>query len=80
MEGVFFLSLKSAFVGGEQYSNLRRGKLKLMPGVSTSFQTLLKQMLSHGPQDRPSTKQILSDKLFKKQAAYNQLDLRPTGS
>lgn len=66
--------------GGEQYTNLRRGKLKLIPGYSTSFQTLLKHMLSHDPADRPSTKQILGDKLFKKQAAYNQLELRPSGS
>ena len=60
--------------------NIRKGKLKLIPGCSNSFQTLLKQMLSYAPQERPSTKQILNDKLFKKQATYNQLDLRPSGN
>lgn len=66
--------------GGEAYKNLRMGKLKLMPGISTSFQSLMKRMLSHSPQDRPTTKDILNDKLFKKQAAYNQLELRPAGT
>ena len=63
--------------GGESYENVRQGRLKLMPMISTGLQGLLKRMISIKPSDRPSAKQVLSDRQLNKQPKYNQLDLRP---
>ena len=64
--------------GGEQYQNVRNGKLKLLPRLSTSFQSMMKRLMSKDPKDRPAPRDVLNDKLFnKKSNAYKALDLRP---
>lgn len=68
------------FAGGEQYTNLRQGKLRLIPGYSNTFQAMLAKLMAKNPLDRPSPQKVLLDKLLNKQPnILQQLDLRPAG-
>ncbi|XP_042459200.1 wee1-like protein kinase isoform X6 [Zingiber officinale] len=51
---------------GPQFSNLREGKIPLLPGYTIQFQTLLKAMMDPDPLKRPSAKEILEHPTFEK--------------
>jgi len=50
--------------GGDPYQAIRDGKLALLPTFSTTFQTLLTQMVAPKPADRPTAEQILAHPLL----------------
>ncbi|KAK9281241.1 hypothetical protein L1049_004137 [Liquidambar formosana] len=49
---------------GPQFSNLREGKLPLLPGHSLPFQNLLKVMVDPDPVRRPSAKEVVENPIF----------------
>ncbi|XP_031258909.1 wee1-like protein kinase isoform X2 [Pistacia vera] len=49
---------------GPQFSNLRDGKLPLLPGHSLQFQNLLKVMMEPDPVRRPSAKELVENPIF----------------
>lgn len=49
---------------GPQFSNLRDGKLPLLPGHSLQFQNLLKVMMDPDPVQRPSAKELVENPMF----------------
>ncbi|KAI4301375.1 hypothetical protein L6164_034660 [Bauhinia variegata] len=49
---------------GCQFSNLKVGKLPLLPGHSLQFQNLLKVMMDPDPVKRPSTRELLENPIF----------------
>ncbi|KAJ0112722.1 hypothetical protein Patl1_01049 [Pistacia atlantica] len=49
---------------GPQFSNLRGGKLPLLPGHSLQFQNLLKVMMEPDPVRRPSAKELVENPIF----------------
>ncbi|WOL03840.1 wee1-like protein kinase [Canna indica] len=51
---------------GPQFSNLREGKIPLLPGCTMQLQTLLKTMLDPDPLKRPSAKELMAYPTFEK--------------
>nr|XP_010940009.1 wee1-like protein kinase [Elaeis guineensis] len=51
---------------GPQFSNLREGKIPLLPGYPMQFQSLLKAMMDPDPLRRPSAKEIMEHPIFEK--------------
>ncbi|XP_044503943.1 wee1-like protein kinase isoform X2 [Mangifera indica] len=49
---------------GPQFSNLRDGKLPLLPGHTLQFQNLLKVMMESNPVRRPSAKELVENPIF----------------
>lgn len=49
---------------GTQFSNLKEGKVPLLPGHSLQFQNLLKVMMDPEPTRRPSAKELLENPIF----------------
>lgn len=45
--------------GGQLYEDLRRGKVPLLPTLTTSFMRLIRLLLSQNPDDRPSAAKML---------------------
>ena len=52
--------------GGQKYEDLRRGKVPLLPTITTSFMHAIKCMLKHDPMERPSAAKLLSMAPFSK--------------
>eukprot|EP00877_Chromochloris_zofingiensis_P005869 jgi/Chrzof1/1535/Cz10g11150.t1 len=48
---------------GLQYEKIRKGKLALLPNLSTLFQSMLKSLMAEDPAQRPSPKMILKSSL-----------------
>ncbi|KAL3677436.1 hypothetical protein R1sor_027384 [Riccia sorocarpa] len=51
---------------GTQFQAIRHGKLNLLPGYSTPYQNLLKDMMNPDPGARPSAEELLKHHIFKK--------------
>ncbi|XP_020254629.1 wee1-like protein kinase [Asparagus officinalis] len=51
---------------GPQFSNLREGKIALLPVISMQFQSLIKAMMDPDPMRRPSAKEIMENPIFEK--------------
>ncbi|OAY71755.1 Wee1-like protein kinase [Ananas comosus] len=51
---------------GPQFSNLREGKISLLPGYPLQFQSLLKAMMDPDPLKRPSAKEVMEHPIFDK--------------
>ncbi|KAK1292931.1 Wee1-like protein kinase [Acorus calamus] len=49
---------------GPQFSNLREGKITLLPGYPMQIQSLLKVMMDPDPVRRPSAKEIVENSIF----------------
>ncbi|KAL2652408.1 hypothetical protein R1flu_020536 [Riccia fluitans] len=51
---------------GTQFQAIRQGKLNLLPVYSSSFQNLLKEMMSPNPEARPTAEDLLKHSIFKR--------------
>ncbi|CAA7408516.1 unnamed protein product [Spirodela intermedia] len=49
---------------GPQFSNLREGKIPLLPGISMEFQNLIKSMMDPDPVRRPSAREVRENPIF----------------
>ncbi|KAI3432278.1 hypothetical protein D9Q98_003838 [Chlorella vulgaris] len=50
--------------GGQQYADLRAGKLPLLPTCTQRFAAMLRALMSPNPQDRPSAERVLQSSLL----------------
>ncbi|KAF6139132.1 hypothetical protein GIB67_009975 [Kingdonia uniflora] len=65
---------------GPQLSNLREGKIPLLPGHSIQFQNLLKVMVDPDPLRRPSAKELVENAIFERcKHNIRQLSTAPLG-
>lgn len=62
-------------LGGSLYTDIRNGKLKLLPGLSAKFQHMLKSLMAPSATDRPSASKILSSSVLSKRATTSYAEL-----
>lgn len=65
--------------GGQLYQDLRNSRVPLLPSISTSLFNLIKSLLSHRPEDRPSAEKVLALPLLNKKRVTSP-GLQPQGS
>nr|XP_009404601.2 PREDICTED: wee1-like protein kinase [Musa acuminata subsp. malaccensis] len=56
---------------GPQFSNLREGKIPLLPGYTVQLQNLLKAMMDPDPIKRPSAKELMEHPTFEKSRGFS---------
>eukprot|EP00204_Picochlorum_oklahomense_P003479 CAMPEP_0118800128 /NCGR_PEP_ID=MMETSP1161-20130426/2123_1 /TAXON_ID=249345 /ORGANISM="Picochlorum oklahomensis, Strain CCMP2329" /LENGTH=130 /DNA_ID=CAMNT_0006727909 /DNA_START=1 /DNA_END=393 /DNA_ORIENTATION=+ len=54
--------------GGQMYDDLRRGKVPLLPTMTTSCMQMIRSMLKFDPKDRPDAEKLLSMPPFVKKS------------